>query len=75
MGDSVGIPSFGEHGDADHALDVFAKFARLADGVHHFAEQVFIGEVVGVAAWEAGAVFCLELVDFTGGDLLELVAH
>ena len=75
VGDGVGVPSLGEHGDADHALDVFAELAGLADGVHHFAEQVFVGEAFGVAAGEADAVFGLELVDFTGGDLLEVVAH
>ncbi len=30
---------------------------------------------LGIAAGEAGAVFGLELVDFAGGDLLEIVAH
>ena len=75
VGDGVGVPAFGEHGDADHAFDVFAELAGLADGVHHFAEQVFIGEVFGIAAGEADAVFGLELVDFAGGDLLEVVAH
>src|ERR1700719_599515 len=55
--------------------DVFAELAGLADGVHHLAEQVFVGEVVGITAGEASAVFGLEFLDFTGGDLLEVVAH
>ena len=59
----------------DDALHVFAEFAGLADGVHHLAEQVFVGQFLGVAAGEAVAVFGLELVDFAGGDLLEVVAH
>ena len=75
VGDGVGVPALGEHGDADHALDVLAELAGLADGVHHLAEQVFVGEVLGVAAGEAGAVLGLELVDLAGGDLLEVVAH
>ena len=75
VGDGVGVPALGEHRDADHALDVLAELAGLADGVHHLAEQVFVGEVLGVAAGEAGAVFGLELLDFAGGDLLEVVAH
>ena len=75
VGDGVGVPAFGEHRDADDAFDVLAELARLADGVHHFAEQVFVGEVLGVAAGEAGAVFGLELVDLAGGDLLEVGAH
>ena len=58
-----------------HALDVLAELAGLADRVHHLAEQVFVGEFLGVAAGEAGAVLGLELLDFTGGDLLEVVAH
>ena len=75
MGDGVGVPALGEHRDADHALDVLAELAGLADGVHHLAEQVFVGEVFGVAAGEADAVLGLELLDFAGGDLLEVVAH
>ena len=75
VGDGVGVPALGEHRDADDALDVLAELARLADGVHHLAQQVFVGEVLGVAAGEAGAVLGLELVDFAGGDLLEVVAH
>ena len=42
--DGVGIPALGEHRDADDAPDVLAELARLADGVHHFAEQVFVGQ-------------------------------
>ena len=75
VSDGVGVPPFGEHGDADHAPDVLAELARLADRVHHFAEQIFIGEVLGVASGEEGAVVVFELVYFTGGDLLEVVAH
>ena len=44
MGDGVGVPALGEHRDADDALDVFAELAGLADGVHDFAEQVFVGQ-------------------------------
>ena len=75
MGHRVGVPAFGEHRDADDALDVLAELAGLADGVHDLAEQVFLGELVGVAAREAVAVLGLEFLDLAGGDLLELVAH
>ena len=75
MGDGVGVPALGEHRDADHALDVLAELAGLADGVHHLAEQVFVGQVLGVAAGEADAVFGLEFLDLAGGDFLEFVAH
>ena len=73
--DGVGVPAFGEHRDGDDAPDVLAELAGLADGVHHLAQQVFVGQVLGVAAGEAGAVLGLELLDLAGGDLLELVAH
>ena len=75
VGDGVGVPALGEHGDGDHALDLLAELAGLADGVHHLAQQVFVGEVFGVAAGEARAVLGLELLDLAGGDLLEVVAH
>ena len=75
VGDGVGVPALGEHRDADDALDVLAELAGLADGVHDLAEQVFVGEALGVAAGEAGAVFGLEFLDLAGGDLLEVVAH
>ena len=75
MGDGVGIPALGEHGDTDDALDVFAELAGLAHGVHHFAEQVFVREDFGITTGEAGAVVGFELVDFTGGNFLEVVAH
>jgi hypothetical protein len=75
MRDGVRVPALGEHGDADDALDVLAELSRLADGVHDFAEQVFVGEVLDVAAGEALAVFGFEFLDFAGGDFLEIVAH
>ena len=71
MGDGVRVPAFGEHRDADHALDVLAELAGLADRVHHLAQQVFVGESFGVAAGEADAILGLELLDLAGGDLLE----
>jgi hypothetical protein len=73
--DGVGVPALGQHGNADDATDVFAELAGLADGVHHFAEQVLVGKVLGVAAGKAGAIIGLELVNFTRSDLLEVVAH
>ena len=75
MGDGVGIPTLGEHRDADHALDVFAELAGLAYGVHDLTEQIFVGQILRIATGEAGAVFGLEFFDFPAGDLLEFVAH
>ena len=45
------------------AADVLAELAGLADRVHHLAQQVFVGQVVGVAAGEPRAVLGLELLD------------
>ena len=75
VGHGAGVPSLGQHRDAHDATDLLAELAGLADGVHHFAEQVFVGQILGVAAREPGAVLGLELVDLQGGDLLELGAH
>ena len=75
MGDGVGVPAFGEHRHADDAFDVLTELAGLADGVHDLAEQVFLGQLIGVAARETGAVFGFELLDLAGGDLLEFGAH
>ena len=41
----VGVPALGEHRDGDDALDLLAELARLADGVHHLAQQVLVGQV------------------------------
>ena len=49
----VRVPAFGEHRhrhDAPHAL---AELAGLADRVHHLAQQVFVGQVVGLRARES----------------------
>ena len=43
--DGVGVPAFGEHRDADHASDLLAELAGLADRVHHLAQQVLVGEI------------------------------
>ena len=53
VGDGVGVPALGEHRDRHDAADLLAELARLADGVHHLAQQVLVGELVGVAAGEA----------------------
>ena len=52
VGDGVGVPAFGEHGDRDDAADLFAELAFLADGVHDFAEEVLVLDAVGLfAGW------------------------
>ena len=75
VGDGVGVPAFGKHGNADDAFDVFAELADLAHGVHHFAEEIFVGQRLGVPAGEPDTVLGLEILDLHGGDFLELGAH
>ena len=60
MSDGVGIPSLGQHRDGDDATNLFPELAWLADGVHHFAEEVFVGELVDVGAGVAAPVLVLE---------------
>ena len=76
VGDGVGVPAFGEHGNGNHAADGLAEALRLADGVHHFAQQVLVGEGFGLAAI-AGAFHDLaaEAFDFVGGHGAEVVVQ
>ena len=48
MGDGVGVPAFREHRNRDDAADRAAQLAVLADGVHDFAEQFLVGDVLGL---------------------------
>ena len=50
MGDGAGIPALGQHRDGHHATGVAAESARLSDRVHDLAQQVLIGEVLGLPA-------------------------
>ena len=76
VGDGVGVPAFGQHRDADHALDVLAELARLADGVHHLAQQVLVGQVRRHRGRGSAARYsALNSSISRGGDLLELGAH
>ena len=45
VGDGVGVPALGEHRDRDDAADLLAELAPLADGVHHLAQQVLVGQL------------------------------
>ena len=49
VGDRIGVPAFGEHGDGNDAADVGAERVGLADGVDDFAQQVGIVELFGCA--------------------------
>ena len=48
MGDSVGIPSFREHGNGHHATDLPAQPSLLAHGVHHLPEDFLFRDVIRV---------------------------
>ena len=76
MGDGVGVPAFGEHGNRYHAADRVAEAAFLADGVHDFPQQILIGEVLGLTA-VAGAFDDLttETFDLVGGHGAEVVVQ
>ena len=76
MGDGVGVPAFGQHGNRNHAADRLAQAAFLADGVHHFPQQFLVGDVLGLLA-VAGALddFAAEAVDLVGGHVAEVVVQ
>ena len=69
----VGVPAFGEHRDGHDAADGFAQAAELADGVHNFAQQFLIGDIVG-RALVAGALDDLapKAVNLVGGHVRKL---
>ena len=46
VGNGVCVPAFREHGNRDDAADGTAQLSRLADGVHDFAQQFLVGDVV-----------------------------
>ena len=46
VGHGVGVPAFREHAHTDHAADVLAKFPSSPNGVHHFAQDVGVGQCV-----------------------------
>ena len=65
MGDRVGVPALGEHGNRDHAPDAAAETTRLAHGVHRFAQEILLGDLLGLGT-VAGAFDDLapETLDF-----------
>ena len=48
--DGVGVPALGQHRDRDDAADRAAKPAVLADRVHDLAQQLLVGDVLGLRA-------------------------
>ncbi len=76
VGDGVGVPAFGEHRDRDDTANGFAEAAFLADGVHGFAEEGVVGEVVGTVG-VAGALHnvAAEAFDFVDSGGAEVVVE
>ena len=70
--DGARVPAFGEHGDGDHAADAAAEPSRLADGVHHFAQDVLVRQALCLLP-VAGAVHDLaaKAVDLVRSGLAE----
>jgi hypothetical protein len=75
MGDRVGVPALGEHRHRHDAADVLAELARLADRVHRLAQEVAVGEFVGIGTGVAREVRPLEGGDLERGVLLELAGE
>ena len=74
VGDGVGVPALGQHGDRDDAADRLAEAALAADRVHHFAQEVFVGERLfrRRAAPSRCGFLALELFDLRPGGVAEV---
>ena len=74
--DVVGVPSFGEHRDRHDAADRRAELVLLADRVHHLAQQLLVGDVLG-GARVAGALddVATEALDLVCRHRAELVVE
>ena len=75
VGDRVGVPTFGEHVHADHAAHALTEATLLANGVHHFAQQVLIVEGLDIDRWVTTPQLDLVLLDLMRGGLLEVILH
>lgn len=73
MGDGIGIPTFGEHGDGDNAADLSAQLAVLADRIHHLAQQLLVGDgIAGAGVTRPFDQVAAEAFDFFGGEVAEI---
>ena len=75
VGDGVGVPALGEHRDRHDAADLLAEPARLADRVHHLAQEVLVGDLLLGPVRLAGEELALELLDLDRRDPLERRVH
>ena len=44
--DGVGVPALGQHRNRNDTANRFAQASGLADRIHHFAQQILVGEIV-----------------------------
>jgi hypothetical protein len=75
VGDGVGVPPFGQHGDADHTPDGLPQFAGLADRVHNLPEDLVVRNFLRVPARIAATNLLFEFLNFHGGHLLVIGAQ
>ena len=75
MGDGVGVPPFGQHGDGDDATDVFAELSFLADRVHDLAQEIGIGDLAGLLDVATLDHFAPEPFDFLAGHFAEILVQ
>ena len=73
MGDGVGIPTFGEHGDGDDTADLAPEGARFPHGVHDLAKEFGIGHFfAGTKVAGAFDFFPAKALDLEGEEVAEL---
>ena len=76
VGDGPRVPAFREHGDGDDAADRPAEGVRLADRVHDLAQQVLVGEVLGLLPVAgAGDDLAPEALDLVAGGVAEALVE
>ena len=75
VGDGVGIPALGEHGDGDNAADGLTQLAFLADGVHDLAQDVGVGDLAGLLHVAPFDHFAAEALDLVGGHFAEILVE
>jgi hypothetical protein len=73
MGNGVGVPPFGQHGDRDYAAHLFAKPSFLADCVHDLAQKVGVGNVPDFARIITLGDLTLELLDLERGGTTKVI--
>ena len=76
MRDGVGIPPFGQHGDRHDAANLLAESILLAHGVHHFAQERMVGDVVSAQLTTTARLqLDAKLLDLGGRDLAKVVVE